>query len=111
VKKNLLYLTGRWDIRPEFARSAGSGAKIIFRYEAKDVYLVASSDEGGRIKILRDGKPMGRAAGRDANRADSTIDIREERLYRLVEDSDYGGHILEITVEQGNIRAFAFTFG
>ncbi len=111
IKKNLLYLAGRWDIRPEFARNAAAGTKVIFRYEAKDAYLVASSDKGARIKILRDGKPIGNAAGRDADRAGSTAAIREERLYRLVEDSDYGEHTLEIIVEEGVVQFFAFTFG
>ena len=111
IQKNLLYLSGGWNIGPEFVTSKDSGAKIIFRYDAKDVYLVASSADGARIRVLRDGRELGAEAGADASSADSRASIKEERLYRLIRGADYGEHTIEIIIEQGSIRAFAFTFG
>jgi len=43
--------------------------------------------------------------------ADDTVIIEREGLYRLVEDSKYGEHILEIIIEDTGLQAFAFTFG
>ncbi len=110
IAPNALYLEGEWSIEPEFSRALSPGAKIIFRYRAKDVYVVAGADEPVRLTILRDGAPPARSAGKDSG--DNGVLVKEERLYRLVEDPDgYGEHTIEIIIEKPGLRAFAFTFG
>lgn len=109
IKTNILYLAGDWDFQGEFAENKNTNAKIIFRYQAKDVYLVATAEEGVTMQILRDGKPLGNEAGRDV--LNGRVTIKEDRLYKLIEDSDYGEHTLEIIIENPGLRAFAFTFG
>ncbi len=106
---NALYLAGGWDIQPEYAENKSSGAKIIFRYVAKSAYLVASSEKSARIRVLRDGVPLGASAGEDVSK--STLTVREPRMYRIVEDADYGEHTLELVVEKPGLRVFTFTFG
>lgn len=111
MKENALYLEGDWNITPEFAESKSAGARILFRYNAKSVYIVASSVESAPVKILRDGKPLAGEAGEDIDKKSSTAVIQQDRLYKLIEDSDYSNHALEIIIEKPGLRAFTFTFG
>ncbi len=95
---NALYLGGKWDIQKEFAKNTGGG-EIVFNYKSKNVYMVASSDQGGDIEIWQDGKLL------------KTIQIKENRLYTLIEGSDYSQHTLDIKIKSPGIEAFTFTFG
>jgi thiol-disulfide isomerase/thioredoxin len=106
---NRLYLAGTWDIAEESAQSKSAGS-IIYRYSAKNVYLVMSSHKGNTVTILLDGKPVGLQGGEDV-REDGTVFVQENRLYKLVGGSDYAEHTLEIKVDGPGLEAYAFTFG
>ncbi len=96
---NQLYLEGLWSFSPEYSVNKGK-ARILFKYNAKNVYMVASSPKGVDVRILVDGKVTG------------TVHINEEKLYTLVQGADYGAHRLEIEIpEGGELDAFTFTFG
>ncbi|MCH7883573.1 redoxin domain-containing protein [Patescibacteria group bacterium] len=111
IKTNILYLTGDWEFSEEFTENKSSGAKIIFRYQAQKVFLVVSSEAGVTIRLVRDGIALGSEAGSDVEE-DSTVFIKEDRLYRLIEDPEgHGEHTLEIIIENPGLRAFTFTFG
>ncbi len=97
--QNTLYLSGDWDIQPEYAEAKASGDRIVFRFNAKNVYLVASAPTETTLRINIDGKEV------------RTLSVRAEDLYRIVELPDYGEHTLEIIVDGVGVRAFAFTFG
>ena len=71
----------------------------MFRYEAKNVYMVANADSSTEIEIWQDGKFL------------KKLTVKEEVLYILVENSDYGDHKLEIRIKNPGLRAFTFTFG
>lgn len=98
IKNNLIYLGGTWDFSPEYARSKGPG-KIIFKYNAKNVYLVTSSEKGMNVTILKDGK------------FEKTLFIKENRLYDIIQGTEYGEHTLEIDIPAEDLDTFAFTFG
>ncbi|OGG59821.1 hypothetical protein A2765_04510 [Candidatus Kaiserbacteria bacterium RIFCSPHIGHO2_01_FULL_56_24] len=106
---NALYLGGTWDITPEHAESVSEDASIVFRYRARDVFIVASSDLGADVELLQDGKPLGEAAGEDVN--DGKIRIQDERLYKIIHNPGGEEHTLEIKVKAGKFKAFTFTFG
>ncbi len=110
ISSNKLYLGGSWNFAPEYAVSKELNTKIIYKYQAKNVYFVASSDSGVKLKILLDGKPIGILAGADVS-VDGTVTIKENRLYKLVNGSDYSQHTLEIQVENAGLNAYTFTFG
>ena len=99
MKPNFLYLTGQWDFQSEYAESKTPGAVITYKYDAKNVYLVASSLSGVKLKVLLDGKPL------------APVLVKEDRLYKIVEGASYGEHTLEITIEGPGLRAYTFTFG
>lgn len=95
---NRLYLGGTWTISDEFAESTAS-ARIVFTYDAKNVYFVAGSPSGTEISVYRDGTFV------------KKVRIQDETLYSLIEDTTYGEHTLRIEVHGGGLRAFTFTFG
>ncbi len=110
IRLNNLYLSGAWNFNPEYAETKDTNAKIIYKYDAKDFYFVANSTEGATVKIFLDGKPVTSGRGADV-KADSTVLIKENRLYKIVEGADYGTHTIEIDIESGNLDAYTFTFG
>lgn len=103
-------LIGDWVIQPEYAENKTTGAKIIYKYQAKEVYLVASSKIGIKVKVLRDGTIVGSERGEDVA-SDGTVTIKEDRLYKIIQDANYGQHTLELQILAPGLKAFTFTFG
>ncbi len=113
ITLNTLYLGGTWNFQSQYAESAPTGTTddtITYQYDAKNVYMVASSVNGTKIQILLDGKPLGNQAGADVS-SDSTALIQANKLYSLVNGTSYGEHTLQITVPSGGLDAYTFTFG
>lgn len=98
IELNKLYLGGTWKMDYEFAFNNGP-ANIVFRYNAKNVYFVAGSATGTEVEIYKDGV------------LSKTIIIKNEQLYPLIEDANYGEHTLEIKIKGSGLQAFTFTFG
>lgn len=109
VQLDTLYLVGDWDITPEYSESKSKNAKIIFRYKAQKVFIVASSKSPVSAEILVDGQPAGEIAGSDVK--NSKVEIEKDRLYRLIEDVNHGEHTLEIIIKDPGLKVFTFTFG
>lgn len=99
IKMNTLYLSGSWNIQNEFAENTSAQAKITFRYQAKNIYFVAGSENGTKIKIIKDGIFVGEQT------------VKEHTLYQVIQDAGYGEHTLEIIIEEPGLRAFTFTSG
>ncbi len=110
LKQNAFYLSGTWNIHPEYATNKTAGAYIKYIYNARSVYFVASAETAIKIKVTRDGKPLGDARGEDVNGSGEVV-IQKNGLYKLVEDADYGMHTLEIFIENPGLQAYTFTFG
>lgn len=105
---NALYLGGTWNILPEHAESVSSDARIVFRYKAKEVFMVASSPSGAELEIRQDGMPVV-AEGADVH--NGTVSVQDEQLYKLIRNPQGEEHTLEIRVKSGTLEAFTFTFG
>lgn len=114
VLAHTLYLDGVWNITEEYAENKSAGAKIAYRYRAKNVYLVGSAASPVRVRLYRDGKPLTAAeAGEDVRfeSGEATVLIQEDRLYKLIKEAATGEHMLEMIIESSGLRAFTFTFG
>jgi len=98
ISFNKLYLSGTWDMTSEYAESKSSGS-IVFNYEAKNVYITAGSSQGVEVEIYKDDVFV------------KKVTIKNETLYQLIGDADYGKHILRIVVPKAGLQAFTFTFG
>lgn len=110
VQQNTLYFNGRWNIADEYAE-ASQGAAFEFKYNARDVYMVATADSPVKIKILRDGVPVGSFAGADVNPTTSEATIQGDRLYKLIHDDNPGTHTIEVQIESGTLQVYTLTFG
>lgn len=109
-KADTLYLGGAWDFSQQYASNVQSGARISFRYTARDVYFVGSSDKPVSLTILRDGQPVGARKGDDVA-ADGTVTVQAAGLYKLIHEDEPGTHAIEIIVNDPGLKAFTFTFG
>ena len=98
TEANKLYLGGTWSFSSESSSNAGGGS-IIFKYQAKNVYLVASSSLGANVEVYVDGKLT------------NTVFIKENKLYDIVKGTDYSAHTLELKIKSPGIDAYTFTFG
>ncbi len=94
-----LYLDGNWDFQPEFATNKNNGSKILFKYNAKNVYFVGSAASDVSVKIFQDGKLI------------NTLTIKDNKLYTLIQGDNYGQHTLEIEIDGVGLEAYTFTFG
>jgi cytochrome c biogenesis protein CcdA/thiol-disulfide isomerase/thioredoxin len=111
LQKNGLYLSGTWNIQPEYAESV-EGSVVTYQYQAKEVYIVAEADELSRMEIWQDGQRVSPSdvGGADVN-ASGVVEVEGSRLYRLIANPKAGEHTLEIRLLDTDIRLFAFTFG
>jgi thiol-disulfide isomerase/thioredoxin len=107
LKSNLLYLSGVWNITPEYAQSKEDSV-VHYLYNAKEVYLVAETETSGTIEVWQDGRPVETMAGADVQAG--LAPILESRLYKLIKNDQAGEHMLELKISPG-IKLFAFTFG
>jgi thiol-disulfide isomerase/thioredoxin len=107
IKVNTQYFGGIWNITGEYAEAKGT-ATVVYKYNAKEVYLVAESGSGGSIEVWQDGTRVEEEAGADAFAGQATI--KDSRLYKLIKNPKAGEHTLELKVTPG-VKLFAFTFG
>ena len=112
VKTNILYFMGDWDFSGEYAESKSANAKIIFRYQGEQVYMVSSAVNPIEAALRIDGGPLLNFGGSDVDQARGSVYIQDERLYRIIKNpSGWGEHTLEITVPEPGLKVFTFTFG
>ena len=106
-------LEGHWIDDRQSARSLVAGAKISFRFHARDLHLVLGSANGKpvRFKVTVDGRAPGSNAGVDVKPDGSGV-VTGQRLYQLVRQK--GGVVdrtFTITFLDPGVEAFSFTFG
>src|SRR5689334_971135 len=106
-------LEGQWIDGRQSARSLAPGAKISFRFHARDLHLVLGSASGKpvRYRVTLDGQAPGRDAGVDTNAAGTGV-VTGQRLYQLVRQKG-GVRDRTFTIEflDPGVEAFSLTFG
>jgi cytochrome c biogenesis protein CcdA len=106
-------LEGHWKVGKQSAQSLSAGAKISFRFHARDLHLVLgpASARPVRFRVTLDGASPGGDAGVDVT-ANGMGVVKEQRLYQLVRQK---GPVRDwtFTVEflDPGADAFSFTFG
>ena len=96
---NQLYLGGTWNFASEYAEPEGEGGTVVFKYNAQNVYMVASSTEEAAVEIYLDGK------------LEDTVSVRDEKLYQIIQGAGYGEHTIMLKLKNPGPRIFTFTFG
>ena len=106
-------LAGDWTAGSEQIVASDAGARIAFRFRARDAHLVLSPGPHGPIpfRVRLDDEAPGAAHGVDIDEDGNGV-LDEGRLYQLVREP---GHVrertLEITFLEPGAEAYAFTFG
>jgi thiol-disulfide isomerase/thioredoxin len=99
IQSNTLYLGGMWNFQYEYAETVSPVSYIQYNYNAKHVYMVASSKNPVTLKLTLDGQPY------------KTVVVQADQLYDLVDGTSYGPHTLQIEVDGAGLDAYTFTFG
>jgi cytochrome c biogenesis protein CcdA/thiol-disulfide isomerase/thioredoxin len=102
--------SGTWNIAAQPALAV-SGAGVDAEFEAKNVYLVLSSENEipRKVQVLLDGKPISKQDG-GADVHDGAVTVTGQRLYSLVSLTGDQQHRLTLRFAPG-VSGYAFTFG
>ena len=105
-------LEGPWLDRRQSARAMAPGARLAFRFHARDLHLVlGASGKPVRFRVTLDGEPPRGDAGVDVA-ADGSGMITGQRLYQLVRhNGPVRDRTFTIEFRDPGAEAFAFTFG
>jgi cytochrome c biogenesis protein CcdA/thiol-disulfide isomerase/thioredoxin len=107
-------LAGTWTVNSEMAVLGTAPGEISFRFFARDLHLVLGPGADGkpvRFRVQLDGAAPGASHGTDTDAAGAGV-VTEQRLYQLIRQSgDVGEHVFSIEFPDGNVQAYAFTFG
>jgi len=113
LKLNDWALEGPWLDKRQSAVSAAPGAKISFRFHARDLHLVLGPGSGKpvRFRVTIDGQPPHGDAGVDVA-ADGSGTVTEQRLYQLIRQRRaVTDRTFTIDFLDPGAEAFSFTFG
>lgn len=106
--------SGNWTVGPEHAVANQAGARIAYRFHARDLHLVLGPSDSGEsvpFRVTMDGKPLKANHGVDTDENGNGV-VREQRLYQLIrQNGSAGDHTFEIEFLAPGVQAFAFTFG
>jgi thiol-disulfide isomerase/thioredoxin len=114
LRPNQWALSGGWTVERQAAIAATPGARLAFRFHARDVHLVMGARNGAaplRFRITLDGKPPGAAHGLDVD-TDGLGTLSHRRLYQLVRQTEaVADRVFEIEFLDVGVEVYAFTFG
>ncbi len=98
ILPNRLYFYGSWNMTSEYAENINLGS-VVFKYDAKNIYITAGSDLPLEVEIYLDGQFL------------KKLMIKDAGLYTLIEGTEYGQHTIEIKASKPGLKVFTFTFG
>jgi Thioredoxin like C-terminal domain len=113
LRLNHWALSGEWTVGPENVVVDRAGARIAYRFHARDAHLVLSggAQEPIPFRVLVDGGAPGASRGMDVDEDGNGV-LRDGRLYQLVREHDaIRDRTLEITFLKPRAEAYVFTFG
>jgi thiol-disulfide isomerase/thioredoxin len=130
-KPNMVYLEGRWKNNPDNIELQSEMGRIVLNYSAKSVNIVAGGplSATGRVSVdnftnlidapmsflssLSSNSQQEVEEGLGANISDgmSQFSIDSQRLYNLVNNNEYGQHVVTIDIRGKGFKLYIFTFG
>lgn len=109
-KRDTFYFGGEWKINEEFSENIGSPVELVFKFDAKEVYMVAESYQPVGIQVYLDGSLIvDTFAGKDVKSGKAIIN--DSRLYHLLSLPVNGEHTLRIIFDNPGAHIYTFTFG
>jgi cytochrome c biogenesis protein CcdA/thiol-disulfide isomerase/thioredoxin len=113
---DVLVLDGPWDIQDEYAKPLDNNSRVLFKYHAADVFLVAKAEQSTTVTVKRDGYALPASlTGEDVSMSSGVakLQLQEDRLYSVISGDDNQDHILELIFESAvdNVEVYTLTFG
>jgi cytochrome c biogenesis protein CcdA/thiol-disulfide isomerase/thioredoxin len=99
ISSNKFYLEGKWSVSYENASPSEAQASITYRFNAKDVFLVAESAQASEAEVYLDNQKI------------KTIEVKDSKLYPIISLPTAGEHTLKIIFKSPGIYIYTFTFG
>lgn len=103
-------LEGDWEVSEESIRSLHDGAKLVYTFQGKEMYLVLSPPEEGSenpphvtVEVYEDKSSTPTSS--------STLEIREDTLYTVAQLSHVSQSTQVVLTFDEGVAAYAFTFG
>jgi cytochrome c biogenesis protein CcdA/thiol-disulfide isomerase/thioredoxin len=114
LELNQWALGGQWRVEGERGVSTAAGARIVFRFAARDLHLVLGTSDPAhpvRFRVTLDGRAPGADHGTDVQ-PDGSGSVGEQRLYQLLRQQQPAGeHTFAIEFLDPGVQAYSFTFG
>ena len=114
LKLNHWALYGNWSVGKEAAILNKPGGRIAYRFQARDVNLIAGPERKGsavHFRVLVDGQPPAQDHGGDVG-ADGVGTVVRPGTYQLIRRRNpVGDRLFEIEFLDRGVEAFDFTFG
>jgi len=111
---NAWELSGNWTLARHAAGSNAPGARIAFRFHARDANLVMGPRRSGAaipFVVTLDGRAPGDAAGSDVD-ADGRAVLRDQNTYQLIrQPGPVTERVVEVEFLEAGAEAYCFTFG
>lgn len=103
-------LGGTWEVGPQTITARGDST-LTFRMSAREAYLVAGADTPRQITVTLNGKPISDTSSAGSDVKNSTVEVSEQKLYRLVKHTGYNKDFtIKLSVPDGTVLN-VFTFG
>ena len=114
LRRNEWAPAGSWAISARAATATAANARLVFRFQARDVNLVMGPAERGTaipFRVSLDGQPATGALGTDVA-ADGTGTVTEQRTYQLIrQPAPIRERTVEIEFLAPGVELFCVTFG
>ncbi len=110
-------LAGQWRAETDGVISEAPGVSANLRYHARSLYAVLSvsnSKKPGRLYLEQDGKALDKSnAGVDVqfDSKGSYIEVSEPRMYYLVNNPEFGAHVIRLIPGARGFDLHSFTYG
>ena len=114
LRLNHWALSGDWTAGEQAITANAAGARIVYRFRARDLHLVmgpASPGASVRFRVLLDGQPPGEDQGGDVDSQGQGA-VTDQRLHQLIRQrGPIADRTFEITFLDPGAQAYSFTFG
>jgi thiol-disulfide isomerase/thioredoxin len=114
LRLNQWALSGTWTVTQYAALVDEPGARLAFRFHARDLNLVmgpASKDASIPFRVFLDGQLASAAHGTDVD-ADARGNVQDQRTYQLIrQPGPISDRLFEIEFLDAGVEGYCFTFG
>ncbi len=97
-KENYAYLEGTWYNNKDYMELKSDTGEITLKFEAKQVNVVAGSENPTLMQVSLDGNNQ------------QSFSVQDHTPYNIISLEDYGKHELALEAKKG-LRIYTFTFG